>query len=131
VRCQGELTFVTARAEWSPPWELLQLADAASVEWLVGPPPGEEMAYCWAWVDEAAGVVRSRSFPLEEGIEEDEATGSAAIVLCERLGRPLTIHQGRGSLLDARPLGDGRAEVGGRVVLDEVREHQFRRRSMN
>ena len=36
--------------------------------------------------------------------------------------RELTIHQGEGSLLDARPLGDGRAEVGGRVVLDEVRE---------
>ena len=37
------------------------------------------------------------------------------------LERPLTIHQGEGSLLHARPLGDGRAEVGGRVVLDEVR----------
>jgi hypothetical protein len=44
-------------------------------------------------------------------------------MLCAELGRPLTIHQGEGSLLYALPLGDGRAEVGGRVVLDEVREY--------
>ena len=44
-------------------------------------------------------------------------------MLCAELGRPLTIHQGGGSLLDVRPLDQGRAEVGGRVVLDEVREH--------
>jgi predicted PhzF superfamily epimerase YddE/YHI9 len=81
------------------------------------------MAYFWAWEDEAAGAVRSRCFPVMEGIEEDEATGSAAISLCAELGRELTIHQGEGSLLHARPLGEGRAEVGGRVVLDEVREY--------
>ncbi len=65
--------------------------------------------------------MRSRCFAIEDGVGEDEATGSAAIMLATELARPLTIHQGRGSVLDARPLGDGRAEVGGRVVLDEVR----------
>jgi hypothetical protein len=34
----------------------------------------------------------------------------------------VTINQGRGSVLIARPLGDGKAEVGGQVALDEVRE---------
>jgi hypothetical protein len=38
------------------------------------------------------------------------------------LGRPIEIRQGRGSVIEARPLGDGRAEIGGRVVLDEVRD---------
>jgi predicted PhzF superfamily epimerase YddE/YHI9 len=123
VRREGDLTFVAARAEWSPPFELLDLPTPEDVELLPSPPPDAEMAYFWAWDDEAAGVVRSRCFPVEEGIEEDEATGSAAISLCVELGRPLRIHQGRGSLLHTRPLDLGRAEVGGRVVLDEVREH--------
>jgi predicted PhzF superfamily epimerase YddE/YHI9 len=123
VRREGELTFVAARAEWSPPWELTRLASAAAVAELDGPPPGGDLPYLWAWEDEEAGVVRARCFSLEDGIGEDEATGSAAIVLCAELGRELTIHQGEGSLLHARPLGEGRAEVGGRVVLDEVREH--------
>jgi predicted PhzF superfamily epimerase YddE/YHI9 len=122
VRREGDLTFVAARAEWSPPFELRRLGDAAAVDALASPPPGDEMTYYWAWLDESGWNVRSRCFPVEEGIDEDEATGSAAISLCVELGRPLAIHQGRGSVLDARPLGDGRAEVGGRVVLDEVRE---------
>jgi len=123
VRREGELTFVAARAEWSPPFELIELPSAEDVGLLPSPPPDAEMAYFWAWEDEAAGVVRSRCFPVEEGIEEDEATGSAAISLCVSLGRPLTIHQGRGSLLQTNPLGGGRAEVGGRVILREVGDH--------
>jgi hypothetical protein len=46
-------------------------------------------------------------------------------MLSAALGRDLTIHQGRGSLLHARSLGEGRAEVGGRVVLDEVRDYSL------
>jgi predicted PhzF superfamily epimerase YddE/YHI9 len=123
VRFEGERTFVAARPEWSPPWRLVQMADVAAVDMLREPPQGLDEVYCWAWEDEDAGIVRSRCFAIEDGVGEDEATGSAAIVLCVQLGRELTIHQGEGSLLHARPLGDGRAEVGGRVVLDEVREH--------
>jgi predicted PhzF superfamily epimerase YddE/YHI9 len=122
VRFEGELTFIAARPEWSPPWHLLQMDGPAAVDELRGPPPGLDEVYCWAWEDEAAGVVRSRCFAIEDGVGEDEATGSAAIVLSAGLGRELTIHQGEGSLLYARPLGEERAEVGGRVVLDEVRE---------
>jgi predicted PhzF superfamily epimerase YddE/YHI9 len=121
---EGELTFVAAQAEWSPPWELIELDSPAEVEALDGPPDGrEDEIYLWAWADEEAGVVRSRCFSLADGVGEDEATGSAAIMLAAQLNRELTIHQGVGSLLRARPLGAGRAEVGGRVVLDEVRQH--------
>jgi predicted PhzF superfamily epimerase YddE/YHI9 len=123
VRREDGLTFVAARAEWSPPWEMRQLESAAAVA-VQGEPAPEQglLPYFWAWEDEAAGTVRARCFSLEDGIGEDEATGSAAIMLAAALGRELTIHQGEGSLLQARPLGEGRAEVGGLVVLDELRE---------
>jgi predicted PhzF superfamily epimerase YddE/YHI9 len=123
VRFEAEQTFISARSDWSPPWEMIEFGSAAEVEALDGPPGGrEDEIYIWAWADEAAGLVRSRCFALEDGVGEDEATGSAALMLATELARPLTIHQGQGSVLDARPLGDGRAEVGGRVVLEETRE---------
>ena len=121
VRVDGGLTFVAARPEWGPDWKLIQLDDALAVEEATGPPEGEVEACLWAWVDDAEGTVRSRCFSLED-IGEDEATGSAAICLCAALERDIEILQGRGSRLDAHYLGEGRAEVGGRVVLDEVRE---------
>jgi predicted PhzF superfamily epimerase YddE/YHI9 len=116
------LTYVVARAEWSPPWELIELDSPAAVEALDGPPDGrQDEIYLWAWADTETGVVRSRCFSLADGVGEDEATGSAAMMLTAALHKPLTIRQGRGSVLYAHPLGDGRAEVGGRVVLDEIR----------
>ncbi|MFT3863182.1 MAG: PhzF family phenazine biosynthesis protein [Solirubrobacterales bacterium] len=122
VRTDGGLTFVTARPEWGPDWRLFQLRDALAVEEADGLPDDTEVGCIWAWIDEAEGTVRSRCFSHDDGIGEDEATGSAAICLAAALGRDIEIRQGRGSRLDARALGEGRAEVGGRVVLDEVRE---------
>ena len=121
VKHEGELTFVAARAEWSPPWELEQLHAPIEVDAVEEPPPGRMLPYYWAWEDEDAGTVRARCFSMED-IGEDEATGSAAIMLAAELERDLTIRQGRGSLLFASSLGDGAAEVGGLVVLDEVRD---------
>lgn len=126
VRRDGELTFVAAQAEWSPPWELIELESAEVVAALREPPAGTgELPFCWAWADEGTGRVRARCWSLEDGIGEDEATGSAAIMLTVALGRPLTIDQGEGSILYAAPLSEARAEVGGRVVLDEVREFEI------
>ena len=81
------------------------------------------LAAFWAWADEAAGVVRARVFPVAIGIPEDEATGAAAVQLAALLGRELAIRQGQGSLIRARPAADGWVEIGGRTVLDDVREH--------
>jgi predicted PhzF superfamily epimerase YddE/YHI9 len=121
VRTGGGMTWIGARPEWSPPFEYLQLSSPAEVRGLdTADGPGD--VYAWAWIDESAGTVRARSFAPGAGIAEDEATGSAALALCAQLGRPITVHQGRGSVLSAQPLADGRAEVGGRVVLDEVRK---------
>jgi predicted PhzF superfamily epimerase YddE/YHI9 len=100
---------------------LLQLAGPEQVDALDGGPDGLDFADCWAWEDEAAGLVRSRVFAPRYGIAEDEATGAAAVRLVSQLGRPVTIRQGAGSLLRARPGPDGTAEVGGEVVLAEAR----------
>ena len=123
VRTEAELTFVAGRPEWCPPFELVQAETPEEVEALTGPPEGKVLVGVWAWMEEEGGIVRARVFVPVHGISEDEATGSAAILLCAQLGRPLNIRQGRGSRILARPLDDGMVEIGGRVELDEVREH--------
>lgn len=110
---EGEDRWIRGRAEWAPEFELRQLASAADVEAL---PLLRGTIDAWAWIDEEAGLVRSRVFVDEAGVPEDEATGAAAILLVTALGRPIEIRQGKGSRLLARPGPDGTAEVGGRVV---------------
>jgi predicted PhzF superfamily epimerase YddE/YHI9 len=122
VRFEDGLTFVDAEAAWAPGFESMQFPDSAAVRALDGPPGDADEVYAWAWIDEDAGTIRARAFAPSFGIAEDEATGSAALALSAELGRQVTINQGRGSLLIARPLGGGRAEVGGGVALDETRE---------
>jgi predicted PhzF superfamily epimerase YddE/YHI9 len=125
VRIEGESTFIAGRGDWSA-FNAVELPDPAQVDELEGPPEGAGGdVYAWAWIDEAAGTVRARSFAPDFGIPEDEATGSAALGLAVELGRELTVHQGRGSVLIARALGDGRGEVGGRVVLTEERDYSL------
>lgn len=123
VRYEGGSSFVSARPEWGPPWEWMQLASPEEVETLTGPPEGHDLIAAWAWLDEAAGTVRVRAFPVRIGIAEDEATGGAAVRLCAELGRELEIRQGRGSRILARPKGDGWIEIGGSSVLDETADH--------
>lgn len=124
VRLEGDVAFISADPAWALSCEFLQLGSPAEVRALEA---GAQSAniYAWAWIDEAAGTIRARSFVPEAGIEEDEATGSSALALCARLEHPVTIHQGHGSVLRCRPLAGGRIEVGGAVRLDETREHSL------
>jgi predicted PhzF superfamily epimerase YddE/YHI9 len=114
---EGELRWIRARPDWGPPFELRQYDSPADIDALDGPPEGLSHADCWAWIDEQAGVVRSRVFVPGAGVPEDEATGSAALRLGAHLDRPLEIRQGKGSVLHARPGPDGTVDVGG-LVLD-------------
>jgi predicted PhzF superfamily epimerase YddE/YHI9 len=123
VRHEDGATFVSARPEWGPEFEWEQLDSPAAVEALSGPPGDHDHIGAWAWSDEDAGGVRARVFPPRYGIAEDEATGSAAAILCARLGRAIEIRQGRGSRIRATPLDGGFVEVGGASVLDEVRDY--------
>jgi predicted PhzF superfamily epimerase YddE/YHI9 len=122
VREDGDRTFVSARAEWCPPFAYVEHADAAAIDALDPKAAGED-AYNWAWIDRGAGLVRARGFYPSLAIDEDEATGSAALALSVELGREIEVHQGEGSVIGARPLGDGRAEIGGTVAMVERREH--------
>jgi predicted PhzF superfamily epimerase YddE/YHI9 len=123
VRFEDGLVAVAGDPRWAPPFEFAQVETPAQVDALHGPPPGYELVGAWAWIDEAEGTIRERVFAPGAGVAEDEATGSAAMVLVDRLGRAVEIHQGRGSVIRARPIADGRVEIEGRVVLDEVRDY--------
>jgi predicted PhzF superfamily epimerase YddE/YHI9 len=120
VHFDGELTYVQARPEWASGFELVELESPAEVDAL-----RRESGWFWAWADRAARTVRARAFFPEYGIDEDEATGAAAILLTGRVGRPLRISQGAGSLLLTRPLPGGWVELGGRVALDQRREYSL------
>ena len=123
VRIDGRTTWIRARADWVHPIIVEQLGSAADVEAHPLQAMGEPGRYVWAWIDEAAGVLRSRYFATDVGIIEDEATGAAAVVMGSRLGRPVTIRQGVGSEIIVRPQDDGTVEIGGRVELMETREY--------
>jgi predicted PhzF superfamily epimerase YddE/YHI9 len=122
VRHDADRTWIRARTDWVDFFTIQQLASAEEVEALRPPPMGTPGTYVWAWLDEAAGVVRSRSFPTDLGIAEDEATGIAAVAMGGLLGRPLTIRQGVGSEILVRPVDDETVEIGGRVETVETRE---------
>jgi predicted PhzF superfamily epimerase YddE/YHI9 len=118
-----QAVYVAARPEWGPAFELTRLGSPADVEALDGPPGGHDLIAAWAWIDEGAGTIRARVFPVRIGIPEDEATGSAATKLCALLARAIDIRQGRGSRILARPAADGFVEIGGRCAVDEVRDY--------
>jgi predicted PhzF superfamily epimerase YddE/YHI9 len=99
VRLDGEFAWIEARAEWAPPRVLRQYASAVEVDALEVPAKGDWL-YAWAWED------------------EDEATGAAALLLTEQLGRALNITQGAGSQILTAPQPHGWVEIGGRVVLE-------------
>jgi predicted PhzF superfamily epimerase YddE/YHI9 len=123
VRFDGDLTFISGRPEWAPPFEHVEFGLPVEVEALEGPPEGKDLVGVWAWQDRGAGVVRARVFAPRVGVDEDEATGAHAVRLVARLGRKLVIRQGKGSLILAEPRADGSVEIGGRTELVEVREY--------
>lgn len=117
----GGGAWIDALPKWAPPWVLRQLPTPDDVDAIdADAEPNDGLDYAWAWIDEPAGLVRARSFVKVHGIVEDEATGSAALRLCAQVGTPIEIRQGRGSRLQAAPLGEGRVRVQGRVVFDET-----------
>jgi predicted PhzF superfamily epimerase YddE/YHI9 len=116
------ITWIRARVADAPEWQFVELGAPEEVDKLSVPPaPEYGMHEFWAWQDEDAGLMRARVFAGSQNIPEDEATGSGALRLAAQLDRPLTIKQGLGSMIYARPADGGRAEVGGRVVSDGVR----------
>ncbi|MET8775113.1 PhzF family phenazine biosynthesis protein [Nocardia sp. NPDC050713] len=122
VEVADGLTWIKARGEWAPDFtfhqldSLDELAAARPEEFPGGP------HYLWCWTEEHRATLRSRMFAPTMGIEEDEATGAAAVALTARLRRSLIITQGQGSQLFTEWDSDGWVRLGGRVVADTVVE---------
>jgi predicted PhzF superfamily epimerase YddE/YHI9 len=118
----GDLTWIRARAGWVHTIDVRHYPTVEKVDALQPGALGEPGLYAWAWEDESEGRLRSRYFPTDLGIVEDEATGAAAVVMGDRLGRPLTIRQGKGSELIVRPDQlAGTVDVAGRCRLEAIR----------
>ena len=126
VRRDPDRTWITAQPAWvAHAFRFERLAAPADVDTVPQPPMGTPGVYIWAWIDEAAGEIRSRCFPTDFGIAEDEATGLAAVILGGELQRDLTIRQGVGSEVLVRPQPGGWVEIGGRVELVEQRPFEI------
>jgi len=121
VSYAGELTGVSARAEWAPEFAV---HDLDSLDTLAAADPtdfSDDIAhYLWTWTDRSAGSLRARMFAANLGVVEDEATGSAAIRMTDYLSRDLTITQGKGSVIVTTWNPEGWVGVSGRVVKDVV-----------
>ncbi len=122
----GDLTWIRARPAWVDFPVLPRFVEYRTVQQVDALPDhaSEPWLYAWAWEDESAGRLRSRSFPTWAGIAEDEASGAAAVLMGDRLGQAVTIRQGAGSEIHVRLGPDGTVEVGGRCTLAGVLDHQ-------
>lgn len=115
--------WAQAPLSWMPAWCHERVPALEVLESLDGPLDAvQDATQLWSWIDESKGHVRARTFASRYGIGEDEATGSASMQLAATLGRNLLLHHGAGSQVAARPGPPGYAALGGRVVLDEVRQ---------
>ena len=121
VSYDDDTAGINARAEWAPEFAIhhldslddLAAADAADF-------PDDVAHYLWTWTDEPAGSLRARMFAANLGVQEDEATGSAAVRITDYLSRDLTITQGKGSVIETTWSPQGWVRVAGRVVNDGV-----------
>ncbi|MBX8687509.1 PhzF family phenazine biosynthesis protein [Mycobacterium sp. 20091114027_K0903767] len=116
VEYDEDRAVVNARSEWAPEFAIYDLASVDEV--LAADPDDFDDAYLWAWIDEANGTLRSRSFASHLGIPEDEATGAAAVRMTDYLSRDLTIIQGKGSVIETRWSPEGWVRLAGRVVTE-------------
>jgi predicted PhzF superfamily epimerase YddE/YHI9 len=119
---KGDLTAISARSEWAPE---VAIHEFDSVDDLLGIDPADfpddTAHYLWTWIDRPAGWLRARMFAANLGVQEDEATGSAAMRITDFLSRDLRITQGKGSLIETTWNAEGWVRVAGRVVNDGVR----------
>jgi predicted PhzF superfamily epimerase YddE/YHI9 len=117
---ENGLTWVKTELRNTPPWWHERLSSPKEIESLKGPlNDNQEHVQLWAWIDETAGTIRSRTFAPGWGIPEDEANGSGCMRLAATLGRSIIVYHGRGSVIYARSTSPGWAEVGGNVVVSE------------
>lgn len=120
---ENDITWVRSELRSTPPWWHERLDSANAIQSLAGPQAESQThTQLWAWVDETAGKIRSRTFAAAWGIPEDEANGSGCMRLAAALGRRIEVIHGQGSIIFAQPGTPGSADVGGYVIQDASRE---------
>jgi predicted PhzF superfamily epimerase YddE/YHI9 len=107
--------WLHAPSAWAPNAAHRQVDSSEELEALTEAPPDEPIQL-WAWINEAAGLVRARQFAPSEGTPEDEACGSASMALATSLDRSLTVLHGRGSIIHVHPRDSG-VDLGGVCAL--------------
>lgn len=119
VNHTGDMTSVSARAEWAPDFSFYEIPTAEALAAADPDDYGDAVEhYLWTWLDREAGTIRARMFAPHLGIREDEATGAGAVRITEHLSRDLTIIQGQGSMIRTVWSPEGWVQVAGRVVED-------------
>jgi predicted PhzF superfamily epimerase YddE/YHI9 len=123
VAYEEDLAAISARSEWAPDFAIY---DLGSLDDLFAANPADYSDdvehYLWTWLDEPAGMIRSRMFATHLGVPEDEATGAAAVRITDYLSRDLQIMQGKGSMIYTEWSPEGWVRVAGRVVNDGTRQ---------
>lgn len=115
-----KVTWISAPLSIMPSWNCEQFDSSDQIDKLASDVTLQmKHTFAWAWIDEAKGLVRARTFAPDWGIPEDEANGSGSMKLAASLNSSLEIIHGSGSIIHARPLGSGCARVGGLVKIIE------------
>ena len=113
----GELTWAQASLSIMPPWNYRQLESPEAVERItLEETESLEHTMIWAWIDEAKGLIRARTFAADWDIPEAQGNGSGSMVLAAQLNRKIEIKHGLGAVIFAEPAADGYVNVGGRIT---------------
>ena len=114
------LVWVQAGLATMPPWHHKQVASIEEVEHLSADAmKTTEHTVVWAWIDEAKGLIRARTFANDWEIPEAQGNGSGSMMLAAQLKRCIEIKHGEGSVIYAKPGDNNQAAIGGRVVEDK------------
>lgn len=117
VSQDNELTWIRADLATMPPWSHKQLASAAEVDRIIlGETTSWKHTMAWAWIDEAQGLIRARTFATDWEIPEAEGNGSGAALLCASIQRAIRIIHGKGSEIFAKPEANSYIDIGGRIL---------------
>lgn len=117
------LVWVRASLSAMPPWQHKHLDSVKAVEDIkVEDTKDWEHTVVWAWIDEAKGLVRARTFATDWDIPEAQGNGSGSMLLSAIVDKPIEIKHGEGCVIYAKPAKNNCADIGGRVSEEHDRE---------
>lgn len=112
-----DITWARGQLSIMPPWNYRQLDDAETVGQIkLEETKDWQHTMVWAWIDEAKGLIRARTFAADWDIPETQGNGSGAMVLAAKLGRAIEIKHAEGAVIFAKPAPHDSADIGGRVL---------------